>query len=91
MPQLTFTSQPDGSLAGTVISVPVYRSSAGSLPAGYQPEPGEPYQGQVIRLVPVAPMLAKFIQVIPDKSGNGNSNLCQQGLPSATETKYCGA
>ena len=89
--ELTFTSQPDGSLEGTVISVPVYTSSAGSLPAGYQPEPGEPYQGQVIRLVPVAPMLAKFIQVIPDKSGNGNSNLCQQGLPSATETKYCGA
>jgi hypothetical protein len=22
---------------------------------------------------------------------DGNSNLCQQGLPSATETKYCGA
>jgi pimeloyl-ACP methyl ester carboxylesterase len=89
--ELAFTSQPDGSLAGTVTSVPVYSSSAGSLPAGYQPEPGEPYQGQAIKLVPVAPMLAKFIQVSNDKFGNGNSNLCQQGLPSATETQYCGA
>jgi hypothetical protein len=89
--ELAFTSQPDGSLEGTVISVPVYTSSAGSLPAGYQPEPGEPYQGQAIRLLPVAPMLAKFIQVSNDNFGNGNSNLCQQGLPSATETQYCGA
>jgi hypothetical protein len=89
--KLAFTSRPDGSLAGTVTSVPVYSSSAGSLPAGYQPEPGEPYRGQAIKLVPVAPMLAKFIQVSNDKFGNGNSNLCQQGLPSATETQYCGA
>jgi hypothetical protein len=90
--ELAFTSQPDGSLAGTVTTVPVYVTSSGAPAAGYQPYPGEPFKGQLIKLVPVAPGLAKLIQVTGDNpGGNGNGNLCQPTLDGATKNKYCGA
>jgi hypothetical protein len=66
------------------------------VPSGFQSDYDDPRPGQVIRLVPVAPMHAKIVYVSrpgPDNGSpgpvGGNDNWCQQGLPNATQ--YCGA
>ena len=87
--ELVFTSQPDGSLLGTYVTDPAYANSAGIRPQNFQPDPDQPQKGQVIKLVPVAPMHAKTVFVSNPGPLYGNTNLCQLGLPDYSN--YCGA
>ena len=88
---LVFALQPDGSLVGTFTDSAAYTQAGQSNPDGLQPDPGGPQQGQVITLVPVAPMHASVVlgSNSPMMLSGGNLNLCQQGLPDASQ--YCGA
>ena len=83
---LAFTPQPDGSLLGTYVDDPVY-TKTGDASGWLGPDPSAPKKGQVIKLVPIAPMHAKIVG--SSSQDNGNTNICQQGLPNATY--YCGA
>jgi pimeloyl-ACP methyl ester carboxylesterase len=89
--QIAFTTQPDGSLAGTFTTSTTYTYSEQPLPAGFlTPGPMDgPQQGQTFTLVPVAPMLAKSI---PGSGGAsvGNPYLCQAGLAPSL-SRNCGA
>jgi hypothetical protein len=88
--------EPDGSLLGEYFSSRYTSGTGGPVPSGFQSDYDDPRPGQVIRLVPVAPMHAKIVYVSrpgPDNGSpgpvGGNDNWCQQGLPNATQ--YCGA
>ena len=89
--RIAFTSNADGSLAGTFTTSTTYTYSQQPLPAGFlTPGPMDgPQQGQTFTLVPVAPMLAKSI---PGSGGAsvGNPYLCQAGLAPSL-SRNCGA
>jgi hypothetical protein len=86
---LAFTSQPDGSLLGTYTDNTVYTTTPGRDASMFQPDPAAPRQGEVIRLVPVAPMHAKSVYVSRPGPLYANTNWCQAGLPNGW--KWCGA
>jgi len=89
--QLTFVSQPDGSLVGTYTGPTTHTYNG---PAnGMQLPSGEPQQGQDITLVPVAPGLAKTLydSNSPAMFIGGNPYLCGPGLAVANPSQYCGA
>jgi pimeloyl-ACP methyl ester carboxylesterase len=87
---LSFTSNADGSLTGTYTDDGAITQTGQANPYGTQPDPSVPKKGDVIRLVPVAPMHAQTIAVSPPAPAfGGNTNLCQPGLPDPSQ--YCGA
>lgn len=88
---LAFTSQPNGSLAGTYTTDTTYTPSSGTSVGSFPGDPGAPQKGQTVLLEPVAPMHAQSV-LGPDSPmmfSGGNLNLCQAGLPDASQ--YCGA
>jgi pimeloyl-ACP methyl ester carboxylesterase len=90
--QLAFTSNADGSLTGTYTANGTHTYTQ-TPPAGFIPEPDAdlPQQGQTIKLVPVSPHHANTVYNgnSPSLFVGGNTNLCQDGLPNASQ--YCGA
>jgi hypothetical protein len=80
---LAFTAQPDGSLRGIYTDDPVYTKTGD---ASAWPGPSlTSLKNTSIRLVPAGPMHA----TVAGSPFGGNDNLCQQGLPNASQ--YCGA
>jgi pimeloyl-ACP methyl ester carboxylesterase len=89
--QLTFASQPDGSLVGTYTADTTYTGDASQLSVPFQPDPGAPLKGMVVVLRPDGPMHAQVVlgNDSPAMFSGGNLNFCQAGLPDASQ--YCGA
>ena len=93
--QLAFTGNADGSLTGTYTTSTSHtyaRGTASDYPGIRAPDdPVNPKQGDVIRLVPVAPHHARSVygSDSPRLFVGGNTNWCQDGLANASQ--YCGA
>ena len=88
---LSFTSNADGSLTGTYIDSATYTYAQGNASdyPEFTPDPSVPQQGQVIKLVPIAPHHAKTVYLSGGSPEYGNTNWCQADLPDASQ--YCGA
>jgi pimeloyl-ACP methyl ester carboxylesterase len=88
---LAFTSQANGSLAGTYTTNTTYTPWSGTTVGNFPGDPGAPQKGQTVLLEPIAPMHAQSV-LGPDSPmmfSGGNLNWCQQGLADASQ--YCGA
>jgi pimeloyl-ACP methyl ester carboxylesterase len=80
---LEFTLQPDGSLWGIYADDPVYTKTGNA--SGWPGPSITSTKNTITRLVPDGPMHA----TVAGGPFSGNPNLCQQGLPGASQ--YCGA
>jgi pimeloyl-ACP methyl ester carboxylesterase len=80
---LEFTLQPDGSLRGIYTDDPVYTKTGNA--SGWLGPSITSTKNTITRLVPDGPMHATVV----GGPFSGNPNLCQQGLPGASQ--YCGA
>ena len=98
--QLTFISQPDGSLAGTYTRDAWYTQDAPQTSPSlcsncdvHPPSTPDMLKGQTFTLVPVQPGLAKtrYDSNSPAAWVGGNPYWCGDGLAVANPSRYCGA